>query len=99
MIKKAYLVMNNIKTGGYCRTQNSSSHLSHLYKRICPKMHEDASLAAGPCSITSAIKRQDRIHGHKSLLEGQNAKVSRTDGRTYRRTLPLIESLRLDYKR
>ena len=29
--------------------QISSSHLSHLYKRICPKMHEDASLAAGPC--------------------------------------------------
>ena len=23
--------------------------LYHLYKRICPKMHEDASLAAGPC--------------------------------------------------
>ena len=32
--------------GGYCRTQISSSY---LYKRICPKMHEDASLAAGPC--------------------------------------------------
>ena len=37
--------------GGYCRTQISSSHLSHLYKRICPKMLEDASLAAGPCSF------------------------------------------------
>ena len=37
--------------GGYCRTQISSSHLSHLYKRICPKMLEDASLAAGPCFI------------------------------------------------
>ena len=35
--------------GGYCRTQISSSHLSHLCKRICPKMLEDASLAAGPC--------------------------------------------------
>ena len=35
--------------GGYCRTQISSSHLSHLYMRICPKMLEDASLAAGPC--------------------------------------------------
>ena len=35
--------------GGYCRTQISSLHLSHLYMRICPKMLEDASLAAGPC--------------------------------------------------
>ena len=28
---------------------DASSHLSHLYMRICPKMLEDASLAAGPC--------------------------------------------------
>ena len=37
--------------GGYCRTQISSSHLWHLYKRRCPKMLEDASLAAGPCLL------------------------------------------------
>ena len=39
--------------GGYCRTKISCSHLSHLYKRICPKIHEDASLAAGPCFVDS----------------------------------------------
>ena len=35
--------------GGCCRTQISSSYPLHLNKRIHPKMHEDASLAAGPC--------------------------------------------------
>ena len=30
--------------------------------------------------------KQGRIHGPKSLLEGQNAKASRTDGRTDGRT-------------
>ena len=57
MIKKAYKVMKNIKTA-----------LKHIYhqrwllpyseKRTCPKIHEDASLAAGPCSsdnITSVF--------------------------------------------
>ena len=38
MIKKAYKVINNIKIT-----------LKHLYKRMCPKIREDASLAAGPC--------------------------------------------------
>ena len=59
--------------GGYCRTQISSSHLSHLYKRICPKMLEDASLAAGPCLIikTSWLKlniKRGRIHAMSFLV-------------------------------
>ena len=44
------------------------------------------------------LKKQGRIHGPKSLLEGRNAKASRTDRpadqRTDGRTHPLIESLR-----
>ena len=45
-------------------------------------------------------EKQGRIHGHKSLLESQNAKASwtdgPTDGPTEGRTHPLIESLRRD---
>ena len=46
------------------------------------------------------MMKQGRIHGPKSLLEGQKAKAlpthGRTDGRTDGQTHPLIESLRCD---
>ena len=41
MIKKAYKVINNIET----------ALKPYLDKRICPKILEDASLAAGPWAL------------------------------------------------
>ena len=44
MIQKACKVINNIKIA-----------LQYLYKRIGPKIHEDASLAAGPCCFCESL--------------------------------------------
>ena len=54
--------------GGYCRTQISSKHLSFLCKRICPKMLEDALLAAGPSLICINTKPAPRLVAERTLL-------------------------------
>ncbi len=47
MIKKACNVMNNMKTA-LLRIYHQRWLLPYSDKRICPKIPEDASLAAGP---------------------------------------------------
>ena len=47
MIKKAYK-LNNIKTALW-HVYHQRWLLPYSDKRICPKIHKDASLAAGPC--------------------------------------------------